>query len=693
MKRLVFALVVGLSVVAAGHAWAQPAAKASSIERFMKIRAAAAPTIAPDGTLYVRDWPDGVWQLYRVEGKEARPDAKMTALTSFRDGLAGYSLSYDGGRALLLHAVGGNENTQVSLLDVKSGAITPLLANPKVQHAVNLWLRDDSGFVYTANDESPNDFYLYKYDFSIDRALAGKQLEAFQNMDGRGTRDEKILERAAAKSSVLLLSKPGSWSAGDVTQDASRFLVHEERSASDSSMYELDAKTGKLTDLTTKGSEPTVSVDIVGYMPGEASILFTSDIENGLRKLFMRDLKTGQITKPVSELESFELDSAGMNREKTLLTAVTNEDGYGVLHMYRLPTFERVTLPPMEKGVVSVNELRANHLVYTLSNARTPGVAFAYDIPEKGKEAPGPTAAPTQITFADTQGIDFSRFALPRLIKYKSFDGLEIPAFVFTPANAFGADGKPRPIPFVVNYHGGPEGQTRPGFDKVTQYLVSEGFGVIQPNVRGSSGYGRAFLMMDDYKKRWDSVKDGVAAAAWLVDNGYSTPGKIATYGGSYGGFMSVACLVEDQQQVDAGVRKQRLFGAGVDVVGIVNMRTFLEQTSGYRRKLREVEYGPLSDPEFLDSISSIKKVDKINVPMFIAHGFNDPRVPVGEAMQLSMALKERAIKEKHLENMPHLFIAPDEGHGFQKLNNRLYFYEYMAAFLKQTIGKETVKE
>src|ERR1041384_4905566 len=147
MKRLFAAAVVGLAVVAGGQVWAQPAPKTSSIEQFMKIRTPAAPTIGPDGTLYVRDWPDGVWQLYRVEGKEARPDAKMTALTSYRDGLAGYSLSYDGSKVLLLHAVGGNENNQISLLDVKSGAITPLLANPKVQHSVNLWLRDDSGFV------------------------------------------------------------------------------------------------------------------------------------------------------------------------------------------------------------------------------------------------------------------------------------------------------------------------------------------------------------------------------------------------------------------------------------------------------------------------------------------------------------------------------------------------------------------
>jgi hypothetical protein len=356
------------------------------------------------------------------------------------------------------------------------------------------------------------------------------------------------------------------------------------------------------------------------------------------------------------------------------LAAVINEDGYGVLRVYRLPSFEEVTLPTIELGVVALSEFRGNRLTWTLSNARTPGLAYTWTVPDAGAKG---EATARQLTWADNQGIDLASCQLPQLIKYKSFDGVEIPAFLYLPSNYT----KGKPIPFVVNYHGGPEGQHRPAFDKVVQYLVSEGFGAILPNVRGSQGYGRAFLMMDDYKKRWDSVRDGVEAASWLVQNGYAAPGKIATFGGSYGGFMSVACLVEDQQRVDAGTQKARLFGAGIDVVGIVNVKTFLEQTSGYRRKLREVEYGPLSDPEFLDSISSIRKIDKINVPMMIGHGLNDPRVPVGEAMQLAIGLMKKGIE-------PVQFFAPDEGHGFQKLENRLLFNKRMSRFLKETIGQ-----
>ncbi len=616
------------------------------IERFVRIRTPGSPSMAPDGTMYVRDLPEGVFQLYRVKGDSVKADFKGEKLTNYKDGLAGFSMWDDGSKILLLHAFGGNENTQVSLLDTASGTITEVLANPKVQHAVNHWLDDGSGFVYTANDESPNDFYIYRHDFGT---------------DGKGKKTK-------------LLGKEGSWSLADMTKDGTRAIVSQYRSASDSTMQELTTAGSILKDLTVLPSGGgTVSVEAVGYMPDEQSVVYVSDIEGGLKKVFVRDLKTGAVSKPLPALDGVHVDGASINRERTLMAVVTNEDGYGVPHLFRLPSFEPVKLPAIERGVVSLSSLRGNKVQWTLSNARTPGLTYGWTAPEAGQAG----GAVKQLTFADTQGIDLAAFPLPELIRYKAVDGLSVPAFLYTPAGYK----KGTPIPFVVNYHGGPEGQFRPVFDRTVQYLLSEGFGVLQPNVRGSDGYGREFLMMDDYKKRWDSVRDGVDAAAWLVANGYAVPGRIATYGGSYGGFMSVACIVEDQQRVDAGTQQSRLFGAGINVVGIVNVKTFLEQTSGYRRKLREVEYGPLSDPEFLHSISSIHKIDKINVPMMIAHGLNDPRVPVGEAMQLAVGLMKRGMD-------PVQFYCHDEGHGFQKLDNRLLFSRKMSQFLKSTIAK-----
>jgi dipeptidyl aminopeptidase/acylaminoacyl peptidase len=624
------------------------------LERFLKIRVPGAPEIAQDGTLYVRDWPDGIYQLYKVNGSIAAPDTPKQRLTNYRDGLAGYSLSPDGKHILLFHAVGGNENTQISHLNPVTGEIRDIISDPKVQHAVNFWLQDSSGFVYSANAESPDDFYLYRYDF-------------------------------AAQKSTRILAKPGSWSASDVSPDNDRYLVGQYRSASDSEIFELNISTGQVTSLNPPlPPGQTAACEWVGMLPDNQNALFLSDLEDGKKRLYMRNLGETEFSRPIPALDSFELDSASFNDEKGLLAVVSNEDGFGRLSVYRIPDFTPVPLPEIEPGVVSLSSFRGNRLIWTLSNARVPGLSFTTVIPAPDASPASTKPAATQVTAADLQGLDLSQFPLPQLIKYKSFDGLEIPALLWLPAS----HDKSSPIPFIVNYHGGPEGQSRPVFSAANQFLLSEGFGILQPNVRGSTGYGRAFLMMDDYKKRWDSVKDGVFAAEWLVENGHAQPGRIATYGGSYGGFMSIACLVEDQSRVDAKARSTRLFGAGVDIVGIVNLQTFLEKTSGYRRKLREVEYGPLTDPEFLQSVSSINQVEKINVPVFIAHGFNDPRVPVEEAMQLATRLKDQAFARKDMTLMPRLFVAPDEGHGFAKLDNRLYFTQRVSEFLKSTIGR-----
>jgi len=653
IPALAMCLAIGLGSVVTPHALRAADAgpkTTATIQQFLRIRTPGAPTILPDGSLLVRDWPDGVNQLYRVTPNAAGAAASYEPanttrirLTDYPDGLSGFSVSPDGKRVVLMHARGGNENTQLTLLDPATGEKSPILANPTVQASVDTWLHDGSGFIYSANDESPNDFHLYRWDFAT----------------GKASR---------------LLGEPGSWSAGDVTRDGERVLVQQNISASDVRCHELDAATGKLRDLTLRPRDGTAACEVVGYMPGERAVLMTSDLKDGMQRLYLKDLKSGTVREPIPALNRFEIDGAGVNDTREFLVVVANEDGYGVIHVFSLPDFRPMPMPPTERGVMSPGGFRGSTLVWTRSNARSAGNAFATTFARPGRNAAAPSTR--QLTWTEDQGIDLASFPLPELVRYRASDSTEIPAFIYFPPG----HRKGTAIPFVINYHGGPEGQSRPGFSATTQYLLSHGFGVMFPNVRGSTGYGRAFQMMDDYRKRWDSVRDGVDAAEWLVQAGHATPGRIATYGGSYGGFMSVACIVEDQERVDRGVRKERMFGACVDVVGIVNLKTFLEKTSGYRRKLREVEYGPLTDPDFLLSVSSIRKVDQMKVPFFIAHGFNDPRVPVEEAMQLATALKDRG-------QNPRVFIAPDEGHGFAKLDNRIYFNERAVAFLEETIG------
>ncbi|MBU6412171.1 MAG: S9 family peptidase [Planctomycetes bacterium] len=621
-----------------------------TVERFMKVRAPSRPSFDAAGNLYVVDFPDGTNQLYRLApGSVAGdPAAKMTKVSSFKDGISGYSIAPDGKTIVMSAGEGGNENTSLYLLG-EGDATTPLVGSAKVVTSLQQFADDSKGFYYSANDSSPSDFHLSYFDI-------------------------------ASRKPTKLLAMEGSWSVGDVTPDGKKMLVQRFFSASDGRVYEVDisdksADPAKrsVNEITVKGAGDgaTADCDIVGYMPGNKGVLLLSDMD-GQKKLYLRG-SDGKVTKPISSLEAFEIESASINHERDLLIVNTNEDGYGVVHAYYLPTFTEVVLPQIEKGVVSPASLRAGTLVYTVSSARSPGISYATKLMKEGEKGVPKAYA---VTKAQDQGLNFAAFPEPKLIKYRSFDGTEIPAFLYLPPDV--APGTA--IPFIVQYHGGPEGQWRPQFDRTVQCLSKLGFGILQPNVRGSTGYGRAFHMMDDYKKRWDSVRDGVDAAKWLVTSGYAKPGKIATYGGSYGGFMSVACLVEDQERLERGESKERLFGGGCNVVGIVNMKTFLEQTSGYRRKLREAEYGPLSDPEFLASVSSINRIDKIKVPMMIAHGLNDPRVPVGEAMQLAVGLQARGFD-------PELFFAHDEGHGFAKLGNRTVFTERLARFMLRTIG------
>lgn len=617
-----------LSLIMTGRlAWAQePAApETPSIERFMKIRAPSSPTLSTTGTLYVRDWPDGVNQLYRRHAGQSI-DTPMERLTDFEDGLSSFALSPNDRHIILSAASGGSEQDDLYHFNTKTDEITPLLVNPDVVYGFQRWLDDSSGFLYTANDTSAADFHLYRFDLDTQR-------------------------------STKLLAEPGYWYAADVTADGSRVLVGRYFSAANAEVYELDAAGGSLTQLNIAGE--TAYNAPLAYMPGEHAVMIIADHEEGIRRLYVRDLTDGDVRKPLPALDPYEIEGGVINRQRTYVAVQYNEDGYGSVAAYVLPLFRPFRMPEMERGVVSDVSFQQSRLVYRLSNARSPGLSYQWTV--------GSAKPPTQLTEADDQGIDLSEFTLPELITYESFDELEVPAFLYLPPGHEPG----QMIPFVAHYHGGPEGQFRPYFSAMTQYLLASGFGVIQPNVRGSVGYGRAYQLMDNYMKRWNSVRDGVEGARWLVHEGYAEPGRIAAFGGSYGGFMACATIIEDPT----------VFGASINVVGIVNFITFLEQTKDYRRALREAEYGPLSDPEFLASISPINRIDEITVPMLIAHGLNDPRVPVGEAMQLAVGLQKRGYD-------PELLFFPDEGHGFAKLENRLLFAKRMVRFLKEHIAR-----
>jgi dipeptidyl aminopeptidase/acylaminoacyl peptidase len=590
-----------------------------SMAQFIKMRWPSSGTLTVDGSFYYVHNPDGLYQLYR-----RMPDSTQAKkLTDFPDGMSGYRTAPDGKWIVVAAAAGGSEQDDLHLLDTSTNQLAPLFVDSETVFGSVLWKRDSSGFAYRANKENKSDFNVYIHDLATGKS-------------------RRVMDRA------------GYYYPVDFNATGDKLVVGKYNSASHSQLFEID-----LHDLATREITPADeawSFDGAGYTPDEKHFLAVTNYRGDLSNLRTIDLASGAIAPFAPELDRYEIDGAGFNHERDVLAILANEDGYRTLHLRAMPENQPLPTPKMGKGLVgNVNFCKAD-MLFSLTNANTPGIIYRWS-------RKTPDQAPVPLTEADTQGIDVSKFALPKLIKYKSFDGLEVPAFLYTPPGHTPGT----PIPFIVSYHGGPEGQYRPGFSRSFQYFLTRGFGVLAPNVRGSSGYGKKYLEMDNYKLRMDSVMDGVWAARWLVKNKYSEAGKIAAFGGSYGGFMVVATITQ----------APNLFGAACDVVGIVNFKTFLERTKAYRRKLREAEYGPLTDPEFLESISPIHLAHRIETPLLIAHGKNDPRVPVYEAEQMYAKLKELGRPVEKL-------IFEDEGHGFRKEANRIEFYETLADFFEK---------
>lgn len=616
--------VVGLSVLAGlwGFLVAVPAqAVRPTITQFIKMRWPGAVTLSPDGTVYYIHNPEGIYQLFRVDSGKSQKDARR--LTTFPDGIDSYDLSDDGQWMAVTADVGGSEQADLFLMEAATGKLTPIFENPDVVYGSTLWRRDSKALAYRANDTSPADFHVYVYDLD-------------------------------SKSSKKVFEGKGSHFPADFNRDGSKLIVGKYNSASYTQIFEVDVSSGVHREITPAGEEWTF--EVVGYTADERAVLVNTNYQRDLMSVHRLDLSSGNITPVLSDINGFEVDFAEFNDDRSIVAIGVNEDGYRTLHLRRAADFSALPTPPIDRGIVDNIDFTGNAMLFSLDNANTPSLVYKWDVTR-------PEAKPVALTEADTQGVDVSKFRLPELIQYPSFDGTKIPAFLYLPPNYE----KGKKIPFIVQYHGGPEGQYRPSFNRAFQYFLSRGFGVIAPNVRGSSGYGKAYIEADNYKNRLVSVKDGIWAAKFVIEQGYTDAKKVAAWGGSYGGFMTMAVITEAPE----------LFGAACNVVGIVNFETFLEQTKSYRQKLREVEYGPLTDREFLKSISPIYKVDRIDTPLMIAHGLNDPRVPVGEAMQVAVALKRRG---KDVEEL----YFPDEGHGFSKEDNRLLYYEEMAKFFEK---------
>ena len=345
------------------------------------------------------------------------------------------------------------------------------------------------------------------------------------------------------------------------------------------------------------------------------------------------------------------------------IALVTNEAGVNVIHV-RNSSFEKdVALPKLPTGVVGVIRWHHNSrdLGFTVTNARGPGDAYSIDMTTEKLE---------RWTTSET-AVKTDAFPEAELVKWKSFDGKEISGFLYRPP-AVKFPGK-RPVLIVI--HGGPEGQSKPVFLGRGNYYLNElGIALIDPNVRGSTGYGKTFSLLDNGFQREDTYKDINSLFDWIGAQSDLDASRICVTGGSYGGHMTLAVSTFYSDRIKCSV----------DVVGMSNLVTFLEHTEAYRRDLRRIEYGDERDPkmhDFLEKLAPMNNIEKIKKPMMVVAGKNDPRVPVTESEQIVAVLKKQGTPVWYL-------IAKDEGHGFRKKTNQDFQFYTTVEYLKEYLLK-----
>ncbi len=608
-----------------------------SFDRYLNIRSAGSPAFSPDGErIAFLTNITGTPQVWMVRADGGWPDQ----MTFYEDSVAFMSWSPDGSGILFGKAKGGDENAQLYWMSPDGAEIKALTSDPKIRYNFGGWSHDGKKISYASNKRHRDFFDVY-----VMETATGREELVYQQDGSNG---------------------PVAWSF-----DNKKIIVshNNEQLSLDNDLYLIDLQTKEATHLTPH--EGAAQFGNVRFSPDGHSIFFGTNDKREFYSLAQMDLQS----KKVDIIDDTQWDLSGIeiSPDGGALAYTINRDGFSELYIRRLDTNGKpliTAIGPKEaavklpgKGIVSGLEFskdksreasRESKLAFTFNSSRHTSDVWLYDMKSR---------AVTQVTQSSLAGIPQSSFAEPELIRYKSFDGREIPAWYYKPQNANAGE---RGLPVIVNVHGGPEGQAQPGFSAISQYFLSRGYAVLAPNVRGSTGYGKTFTHLDDVRNREDSVKDLAAAVEWLKASGGADPKRIAVMGGSYGGYMTLAAITLYPD----------LWAAAVDTVGIANYESFLKNTSGYRRKLREVEYGTLEkDLEFLKSISPLYKVDRIKTPLMVIHGKNDPRVPYTEAEQIVEALRKR--------NAPVEYkLFDDEGHGVAKLSNRLIVYPLMADFL-----------
>jgi dipeptidyl aminopeptidase/acylaminoacyl peptidase len=556
------------------------------------------------------------------------PGGARTQLTFFPDRVGGARFGPKGDYFVFSKDVGGGEWFQLYRYDLASGAIT-LLTDGKSRNTDPRFAYGDSRVAYSSTRRTGQDTDIWVMDVT----------------------DPKT-------DKMLLELKGGGWGVLDWSPDGKQLLVAEEVSANQSFIWLANVATGEKKLLTPKGTEE-VAYGEARFSKDGKGFYVTTDRDSEFQRLVYFDLATMQPTYLTSDIK-WDVDEFEPSEDGKRIAFVTNEDGISKLYLMDTTSKKFQAVPGIPTGLIGGVRFHKDgrDLGFVLTSARSTADVYSVDITTNKLE---------RWTTSETGGLNVAVNAEPQLVKWKTFDGKTISGFLYQPdAKKF-----PGKRPVIVNIHGGPEGQSRPGFLGRNNYYINElGVAMVYPNVRGSTGYGKTFLKLDNGMHRADTYKDIDALLDWIKQNPALDGDKIMVTGGSYGGHMTWAIATFYGDKICCAL----------PVVGMSSLATFLEHTEAYRRDLRRVEYGDERDPQmraYMEKWAPLNNQDKIRKPVFAVVGKNDPRVPWTESRQILDKLKSNGIPAWFL-------MANDEGHGYAKKKNQDFQFYATVMFVRQ---------
>ncbi|HTA73485.1 MAG TPA: prolyl oligopeptidase family serine peptidase [Gemmatimonadaceae bacterium] len=554
------------------------------------------------------------------------PGGDRRQLTFFPDRVLAASYQPATGAYLVIERdVGGSEFNQLYRFDPVTGEAT-LLTDGKSKNDVGPWSTGGTRIAYRSTRRNGTDTDIYIMD------------------PANPSSDRKVLE-----------VQGGGWAPLDWSPDDKSLLVSDYHSVNESALWLIDLATGSKRRLTPPG--------VVAYGGGQFSpdgklVYATSDEGAEFARLIAIDVATG-VAHVVSREPKWDVEDFALSHDGKTLAYVTNEDGISIVHLMDPKTGAIRHSANLPVGVIGGLRWHRNNrdLGFVVSSARSPQDVYSLNVE---------TGNVDRWTESETGGIDPKTFVEPKLVHWKGTDGLTLSGFLYQPATKF--TGK-RPV--IIDIHGGPEGQSRPGFlGRLNYFIDQQGVAIIFPNVRGSTGYGKTFVAADNGVKRVDAYHDIGTLFDWIATQPDLDASRVMVTGGSYGGHMTLvtATLYADK------------ITCALDVVGMSNLATFLEHTESYRRDLRRVEYGDERDSTvraFMEAMAPLNHADKITKPLFVVSGANDPRVPKSEADQIVGAVRQHGTPVWYL-------VGLDEGHGFAKKKNQDYQQYATVAFVQQ---------